>query len=95
MSPPLLLSLLVAAMIGLAAHALVGRHVWQLPAYLFAAAVGVFAGEVIAALTGVEPLRYGSVSVGAAVFGGLCAVAILWAVITRVTARLEARTRQH
>lgn len=94
MSPPLLLSLLIAAMIGLAAHALVGRHIWQLPAYLLLAAGGVFGGEVLAALIGVALLQYGSVSVGAAIFGGVVGVTLLWAVITRITERRAARVRR-
>ncbi len=81
-------------MIGLAAHALVGRHIWQLPAYLLLAAGGVFAGEVLATLTGIAPLQYGSVSVGAAAVGGLVGVVLLWAVITRATERAAARARR-
>lgn len=94
MSPPLLLSLLIAAMIGLATHALVGRHVWQLPVYLLAAAGGVFVGEVTAALTGLRFFQYGSVPVGFALLGGILGVIVLWAIITRVTARVDVHARQ-
>jgi len=89
MSPSLLLSVLIAALIGLAAHAASGRYLWQLPLYLGAAAAGVFAGEVLAAATGTGSglLRYGSVPVGSAFLGGIVGVVLVWAITTRLIAR--------
>lgn len=83
MSPPLLLSALVAGLIGLTAHAALGRRLWQLPLYLLAAFVGVFAAEVVAALTGGGLLRYGSVPLGSALIGGGGAALFAWLLMMR------------
>lgn len=83
MSPPLLLSALVAGLLGLTAHAALGRRLWQLPVYLLAAYAGVFAGEVVAALTGGGLLRYGSVPIGSALIGGAGAVFFAWLLMMR------------
>lgn len=91
MSPPLLLSALIAVLIGLAAHATLGRYLWQLPLYLLAAAGGVIAGEVIAALTGGGLLRYGSVPIGSAFAGGIVGVLVIWVITTRLIARFGPR----
>ena len=37
MAPSVLLSVLIAGILGLLAHAMVGRYLWQLPVYLVAA----------------------------------------------------------
>jgi hypothetical protein len=83
MSPPLLLSVLLAAMLGLLAHAAMGRYVWQLPVYIAAAFVGVFAGEIVAAITGSGLLRYGSVPVGSALIGGAAVILLAWLLMVR------------
>lgn len=89
MSPSVLLSLLIAGMLGLLAHATVGRFLWQLPVYLIAAIAGVFAGETTAALAGGGWLRYGNVSVGSALIGGLGALLLAWLITFRAITRTE------
>ncbi|MDQ2783903.1 MAG: hypothetical protein M3Y58_02745 [Chloroflexota bacterium] len=89
MSPSVLLSILIAGIIGLLAHATLGRYIWQLPVYLLAAIAGVFAGEVAAALVGGGWLRYGNVPVGSALVGGLGAVLLAWLVTFRAITRTE------
>ncbi len=88
MSPSVLLSVLIAGMLGLLAHATIGRFLWQLPVYLLAAVAGVFAGEVAAALAG-GWLRYGNVPVGSALIGGLGAVLLAWLITFRAITRTE------
>ncbi len=83
MSPPLLLSVLLAGMLGLLAHAAMGRYLWQLPVYLLAAFLGVFGGEVVAAVTGGGLLRYGSVPVGTALIGAVAMVLLAWLAMVR------------
>jgi hypothetical protein len=78
MSPTLLFSVLLAGMVGLLAHATLGRYLWQLPVYLIAAFVGVFGGEIVAAVTGSGLLRYGSVPVGTALIGAGAMVLLAW-----------------
>ena len=94
MSPSLLLSVLIAALIGLAAHATLGRYLWQLPLYLLAAVGGVVAGEVSAAFTGGGLLRYGSVPLGSAFAGGILGVLGIWIITTRLIARFGPRARE-
>jgi hypothetical protein len=83
MSPPLLLSVLLAGMLGLLAHAAMGRYLWQLPVYLVAACLGVFGGEIVAAIMGGGLLRYGSVPVGTALIGAVAMVLLAWLVMVR------------
>lgn len=90
MSPSVLLSILIAGIVGLLAHATLGRYLWQLPVYLIAAVVGVFAGE-IAALVGGGWLRYGNVPVGSALIGSLVAILLAWLVTFRAITRTETR----
>lgn len=89
MSPLVFLSLLIAGVLGFVAHAALGRHLWQLPVYLIAAMIGVFAGEVAAVLAGSGLLRYGSMPVGNALIGGLGAILLAWLITFRVIARAE------
>jgi len=89
-SPSVLLSVLIAAILGLLAHATLGRYLWQLPVYLLAAVAGVFAGEVAASLAGGGWLRYGNVPVGSALVGGLGAILLAWLVTFRAITRTEA-----
>jgi hypothetical protein len=89
MSPLVLLSLLIAGVLGFVAHAALGRYLWQLPVYLIAAMIGVFAGEVAAVLAGGGLLRYGSMPVGNALIGGLGAILLAWLITFRVIARAE------
>lgn len=89
MSPSVLLSLLIAGMLGLLAHATLGRYLWQLPVYLVAAVAGVFAGEVAAALAGGGWLQYGNVPVGSALIGGLGALLLAWLITFRAITRTE------
>ena len=89
MSPSVLLSLLIAGILGLLAHATVGRYAWQLPGYLIAAVAGVFAGEIAAALAGGGWLRYGNVPVGSALIGGLGALLLAWLATFRAITRAE------
>ncbi len=89
MSPSVLLSVLIAGILGLLAHATLGRYVWQLPVYLLAAVAGVFAGEVAAALAGGGWLRYGALPVGSALVGGLGAILLAWLVTFRAITRIE------
>ncbi len=89
MSPSVLLSLLIAGILGLLAHATLGRYLWQLPVYLLAAVAGVFAGEIAAALAGGGWLRYGNVPVGSALIGGLGASLLAWLVTFRAITRTE------
>lgn len=89
MSPSVLLSILIAGILGLLAHATLGRYLWQLPVYLIAAMVGVFTGEIAAALVGGGWLRYGNVPVGAALIGGLGAILFAWLVTFRAITRTE------
>jgi len=88
-SPSVLLSVLIAGILGLLAHATLGRYVWQLPVYLLAAVVGVFVGEVAAALAGGGWLRYGALPVGSALVGGLGAILLAWLVTFRAITRIE------
>lgn len=90
MSPAALLSVLIAGILGLLAHAMLGRYLWQLPTYLLAAGAGVFAGEVAAALAGGGWLRYGNIPVGSALVGGLGAILLAWLITFRAIARTEA-----
>ncbi|MCA1668811.1 MAG: hypothetical protein LC793_15730 [Thermomicrobia bacterium] len=90
MSPSVLLTLLIAGMLGLLAHATLGRFLWQLPVYLVAAAAGTFAGEVAATLAGGGWLRYGTLPVGSALVGGLGAILLAWLVTFRAMTRAEA-----
>jgi hypothetical protein len=83
MSPPLLLSVLLAGMLGLLAHAAMGRYLWQLPVYLIAAFLGVFGGEIVAAVTGGGLLRYGSAPIGAALIGAVAMVLLAWLLMVR------------
>jgi hypothetical protein len=87
MAPSVLLSALIAGILGLLAHAVVGRYLWQLPVYLVAATVGVFGGEVIAALTGGGWLRYGNLPVGSAVIGGCGGIILAWLITFRAMTR--------
>jgi len=87
MSPSVLLSALIAGTLGLLAHAVVGRYLWQLPVYLVMAVIGVFGGEVAAALTGGGWLRYGNVPVGTAVIGGVAGIILAWLVTFRAMTR--------
>ncbi len=87
MSPSVLLSVLIAGIFGLLAHAVVGRYLWQLPVYLIAAMVGVFAGEVLAALTGGGWLRYGNLPVGSAIIGGMGGIILAWLMTFRAMTR--------
>ncbi|MDQ6601902.1 MAG: hypothetical protein M3Z19_04165 [Chloroflexota bacterium] len=89
MSPSVLLSVLIAGILGLLAHATLGRYVWQLPVYLLAAVAGVFAGEVAAALAGGGWLRYGALPVGSALVGGLGAILLAWLATFRAITRTE------
>jgi hypothetical protein len=83
MAPPLLMSVLLAGMLGLLAHAAMGRYLWQLPVYLVATFVGVFGGEIVAAITGGGLLRYGSVPVGTALIGAGAMVLLAWLLMVR------------
>src|SRR5215471_16682397 len=83
MSPPLLLSVLLAGMLGLLAHAAMGRYFWQLPVYVFAAFLGVFGGEIVAAVTGGGLLRYGSIPIGSALIGAVAMVLLAWLLMVR------------
>lgn len=89
MSPSVFLSILIAGILGLLAHATVGRFLWQLPVYLIAAIAGVFAGEIAAALAGGGWLRYGNVPVGSALIGGLGAILLAWLITFRAITRTE------
>ncbi|HEY8293156.1 MAG TPA: hypothetical protein VIG44_11740 [Thermomicrobiales bacterium] len=89
MPPSVFLSVLIAGILGLLAHATLGRSLWQLPIYLVAAAGGVFAGEIAAALAGGGWLRYGNVSVGSALVGGLGAILLAWLITFRAITRTE------
>ena len=89
MSPSVLLSALIAGMLGLLAHALVGRYLWQLPVYFAAAILGVFGGEIAAALVGGGWLRYGNVPVGSALIGGLCGIILAWLITFRAMTRTD------
>ncbi len=89
MSPSLLLSVLIAGILGLLAHAMLGRYLWQLPVYLAAALAGVFAGEVLAVLTGSGWVQYGNVPVGSAILGGLGGIILAWLVTFRAITRAE------
>lgn len=89
MSPSVLLSGLIAGILGLLAHAAVGRYLWQLPVYLVAAVAGVFGGEIAAALMGGGWLRYGNVPVGSAVLGGLVGIVLAWLITFRAMTRVE------
>ena len=88
-SPSVLLSLLIAGILGLLAHATIGRFLWQLPVYLITAIAGVFAGEAAAALAGGGWLRYGNVPVGSALIGGLGAILLAWLITFRAITRTE------
>ncbi len=89
MSPSVLLSVLLAGILGLLAHAMLGRSLWQLPVYLVAAVVGVFAGEIAATLAGGGWLRYGNVPVGSALVGGFGAILLAWLITFRAITRAE------
>lgn len=89
MSPSVLLSVLIAGILGLLAHATLGRYLWQLPVYLLAAVAGVFAGEIAAALAGGGWLRYGNVPIGSTLIGGLGAILLAWLVTFRAITRAE------
>lgn len=89
MSPSVLLSALIAGMLGLLAHALVGRYLWQLPVYLAAALLGVFGGEIAAALMGGGWLRYGNVPVGSAILGGGGGIVLAWLITFRAMTRAD------
>ncbi len=89
MSPSVFLSILIAGILGLLAHATIGRFLWQLPVYLIAAVAGVFAGEIAAALAGGGWLRYGNVPVGSALIGGLGAILLAWLITFRAITRAE------
>lgn len=78
MSPPLLLSLLLASIFGLLFHSLLGRRLWQLPCYWLAAVAGFLTGEMVAVLIDVELLRIGTIPVGAATVGTLVGLGICW-----------------
>lgn len=90
MPPSVLLSVLIAGILGLLAHAMIGRFLWQLPVYLVAAVAGVFAGEIAAALAGGGWLRYGNVPIGSALVGSLGAILLAWLVTFRAITRTEA-----
>ena len=90
MPPSVLLSVLIAGILGLAAHAAMGRYFWQVPVYLVAAVVGVFGGEIAAAVTGGGWLRYGSVPVGSALAGGIGAILLAWLMTFRAITRADA-----
>ena len=89
MPPSVLLSVLIAGILGLGAHAAMSRYLWQLPVYLVAAAVGVFAGETAAAVSGGGWLRYGNVPVGSALAGGLGAIVLAWLLTFRAITRAD------
>jgi hypothetical protein len=88
-SPSVFLSVLIAGILGLLAHATIGRFLWQLPVYCIAAVAGVFAGEIAAALAGGGWLRYGNVPVGSALIGGLGAILLAWLITFRAITRTE------
>lgn len=89
MSPSVFLSALIAGILGLLAHAVIGRRLWQLPVYLAAAVIGVFGGEIAAAVTGGGWLRYGNIPVGSAVLGGLGGLILAWLITFRAMTRLD------
>ncbi len=90
MAPSVLLTVLIAGILGLLAHATLGRYLWQLPVYLLAAVVGVFAGEIAATLAGGGWFRYGNVPVGSVLLGGVGAILLAWLLTFRAITRTEA-----
>ncbi len=90
MAPSLLLSAILAAIVGLLAHTIAGKVLWQLPVYLVLTAVGVFAAEALAVVMGGGLLRYGSVPVGSAVLGGIVGAGLAWLLTYRAATRIHA-----
>jgi hypothetical protein len=78
MSPTLILSLVLGSIVGLLAHAVLGRRLWQLPCFWLAGVGGLLVGETIAILAGVEFFRLGSIPLPAALGGALVGTFICW-----------------
>lgn len=73
MPPPFILALTLATLYGCAAHALVGRRLWQWPLFWAAATIGVLGGYLVDVALGLGWLLVGTVpllscSLGAGLF---------------------------
>lgn len=78
MSPPIVLSVLIAVLYGSICHLFFGRRLWQLPVYLLSALIGFFAGFALGAAFNVEWLRVGAVPLFASSMGAFVALFICW-----------------
>ena len=83
MSPSVLMSVLLGSLYGLLWHAVLGRRWTQLSLYWLTGVLGFFAGFALAAVTGVEVLRLGTVPLLEASLGSGIALAVVWWLIGR------------
>jgi hypothetical protein len=90
MPPSILLSLTIASACGCAAHALVGRRLWQWPIFWGASLVGFFGGFIAGVALRLDVALIGSVPMLPALAGMLGMLCLAW-YFTSPTAREQAQ----
>lgn len=78
MSPPLVLSGLIAVLYGGVFHLFFGQRLWQLPIYLAGSLVGFLVGFAAGAAFGLEWLRLGAVPLVASSIGAFGVLFVCW-----------------
>lgn len=78
MPPSVLFGIILALTLGCLFHSILGRRLWQLPCFLVSAILGVFAGQVLAVLSGTVHLQLGNVPLVMTTLGALLMLGICW-----------------
>ncbi|MFW6075728.1 MAG: hypothetical protein ACOC9Y_09040 [Chloroflexota bacterium] len=78
MSPPLLLSLVIASLYGCLFHGLFGHRLWQWPLYWGASVLGFFLGYFIGVAFDITFFAVGTVPVISASFGSAVLIGLTW-----------------
>lgn len=78
MPPPFILALTLATLYGCAAHAVLGRRLWQWPLYWAAAIAGVLLGYLIDVALQLEWLLIGAVPILTCTVGAGLMLALVW-----------------
>ncbi len=78
MPPSVLFGIILALTLGFLFHSVFGRKLWQLPCFLVSALIGVFAGQVIAVLSGTAYAQVGNVPLVMTTLGALAMLGICW-----------------
>lgn len=78
MTPPILISLLIATLYGCAFHACFGRRLWQWPLFWGVALLGFFGGIVFGVGLDLDWLKVGSIPLVTATAGSFVCLALAW-----------------